>query len=117
MSEFSLQRVYDPPAPDDGIRILVDRLWPRGLTKEGAQVDIWCKELAPSTELRRWFHKNAEQWQEFTRRYRKELAAQQEAIQRLQEEVDGKAATLLFSVRDRARTHAMILKDVLEDID
>ena len=73
--QFQIKRVYERPAPTDGVRVLVDRLWPRGLTKRDAAVDVWAKELAPSDDLRRWFTHKDERFEEFTRRYRRELAS------------------------------------------
>ncbi len=102
------KRVYEPPAPDDGRRILVDRLWPRGLTKERAAVDVWLKEIAPSTELRKQFHAEND-WEEFQRRYRVELDANPEAVARFREIVGEGPATLLYGVRNEDRNHALLL--------
>lgn len=114
MGSFGLKRVYDPSAKDDGLRVLVDRLWPRGLKKEKAKVDIWAKELAPSTELRRWFHQDEERWKEFVQRYRGELKERKPAIEDLLEEVGGKRATLVYGARDQEHNHAIVLQEVLK---
>lgn len=114
MGSFHLKRVYDPPDPEDGVRVLVDRLWPRGLKTEEAGVDIWCKDVAPSTELRRWFHQDSSRWEEFAHRYRQELEAQATAIEQLLAQIRGKRATLVYGARDSRHTHARVLKEVLE---
>ena len=111
-----IKRVYAPPAPEDGYRVLVDRLWPRGLRKEAAAVALWLKEIAPSTELRRWFGHDPERWPEFVRRYQEELKAPERAaaldrLRRLQQERE--VVTLLYGARDEALTHATLLKDLL----
>ena len=90
---ISIKRVYDPPSPDDGRRVLVDRLWPRGLTKEAAAVDVWLKEIAPSTELRKWYHAGNE-WEEFRRRYLQELDANRAALEQLRVQYTGKKSEL-----------------------
>src|SRR5690554_795385 len=114
MASFALKRVYDSPAKEDGLRILVDRLWPRGLTKERVKIDFWCKELAPSSELRRWFHRDRDQWEEFKRRYLAELEEQQPAVEALLEELGARHATLLYSARDEERNNALVLLEFLE---
>ncbi|MDH6135015.1 uncharacterized protein YeaO (DUF488 family) [Kitasatospora sp. MAA4] len=104
-----IRRIYDPPAPDDGHRVLVDRLWPRGVSKERAQLDEWAKELAPSDELRRWFHAAPEEHAaEFTDRYRAELDApeQQDRLAALR---DRAPLTLLTATKDAAHSHAAVL--------
>lgn len=92
------KRVYDPPAKDDGYRILIDRLWPRGLTKEKAKIDLWLKEIAPSDELRKWYQHDPAKWKEFKQKYRKELEPKQELLQKIQslEEEKG-TVTLVYS--------------------
>ncbi len=111
-----IKRVYAPPAPEDGYRVLVDRLWPRGLAKETAAVDLWLKEIAPSTELRKWFGHDPERWPEFTRRYGVELETSERAaaLGRLRGVVrDRRSVTLLFGAREEALTHATLLRDLL----
>jgi uncharacterized protein YeaO (DUF488 family) len=109
-----LKRIYDPPTPDDGIRVLEDELWPRGLRKDEAKVDLWLREVAPSKELREWFSHDPSRWEEFRRRYRAELE-KNEGISALRELIKReKTVTLLFSARDRERNNAVVLKEFLE---
>ncbi len=108
-----VKRVYDEPEAKDGMRILVDRLWPRGLTKDRAKVDHWAKEIAPSTELRRWFHSDAGTWQEFKRRYLRELKEAPEATAELRTLIGSRKVTLLFGSRDLEHNHAHLLKAYL----
>ncbi|QKQ99033.1 DUF488 domain-containing protein [Metallosphaera tengchongensis] len=113
---IKVKRVYESPSPDDGIRILVDRLWPRGLSKEKANVDIWLKEIAPSDELRRFFSHDPNKWEEFKAKYFGELKtnpALKELIDVVKKE---KMVTLLFSARDEKRNNAVALKQYLEFI-
>jgi len=110
---YLVKRVYDDPAPSDGYRVLVDRLWPRGVTKERAALDLWAKEAAPSTELRRWFHAHPDQFAEFARRYRAELDANPAAGQLRELAREYPTVTLLYSVRDPANNHARVLADHL----
>lgn len=115
MSPVRLKRVYEPKASDDGVRILVDRLWPRGLSREAAALDGWMKELAPSAALRRWFGHRAERWDEFVQRYREELSSS-DALSSLNE-LSGfarkGALTLLYSASDEQRNQAIVLAEVL----
>ncbi|RME32626.1 MAG: DUF488 family protein [Gammaproteobacteria bacterium] len=108
------RRVYDAPAPGDGLRVLVDRLWPRGLSREATAVDLWCRDLAPSDELRRWFGHRPERWEEFRRRYREELQARTQVVQELLDRIgDSGRATLLYAARDTERNNAVVLKEYL----
>lgn len=107
-----IKRVYDPPDKSDGQRILVDRIWPRGLTKEAAAVDLWLKDVAPSTELRKWFGHKPERWAEFKRRYRNELE-REEAAQALAEIRSRRKVTLLFAAKDVQHNNAVALRDFL----
>ncbi len=109
-----LKRAYEPPDREDGLRVLVDRLWPRGLKKDKAAIDHWAKELAPSDALRRWFGHDTARWAEFRRRYRSELATQGEALQELRKRGRGSTLTLLFGARDEAHNNAVVLREVLE---
>ena len=111
--KIQLKRVYAPPAPDDGARVLVDRLWPRGLSKSAAAVDHWLKELAPSTELRRWFAHDPARWEEFRRRYKAELAQAPDRLDELRVLARGRRVTLLFAAKDEAHNDAVVLRDVL----
>ena len=113
----SLKRVYDLPAPQDGIRILVDRLWPRGVSKDAAALDAWLKDIAPSDELRKWYHSHPTQWDKFRDRYLKELSADkaQEALQQLYDIVgESRQVTMLFGSRNEERNNATVLKELLE---
>lgn len=109
-----IKRVYQAPADDDGLRVLVDRLWPRGLKKQEAAVDLWLKEIAPSTELRRWFGHDPEKWTEFRRRYRAELDGKKEELETLRRRADERRVTLLYGARDEEHNQAVVLKDLLE---
>ncbi|MFB3888866.1 MAG: DUF488 domain-containing protein [Candidatus Bathyarchaeia archaeon] len=112
---IKIKRVYESPAASDGFRILVDRLWPRGLSKEKAKVDLWLREIAPSDELRKWFHHEPEKDREFSERYEAELAGKKELAQRILElEREKGVVTLLFSARDVECNNAVVLKSVLE---
>ena len=111
---IKLKRVYQEPSPADGLRILVDRLWPRGLTKERAAVDLWLKELAPSTELRKWFGHDPAKWREFQTRYRKEVHDNDEVLQVLKEKAKKNTVTLVYGARDEHHNEALVLKEILE---
>ena len=110
---FSLKRVYDPPARTDGMRVLVDGLWPRGLTKEKAEVDEWCKAIAPSAELRRWAHTDRTRWQEFRSRYRHELDENGDSVTHLKALARKRRVTLLYGARDPDQNHAVVLLEYL----
>jgi uncharacterized protein YeaO (DUF488 family) len=109
-----IKRVYDAPDESDGRRILVDRLWPRGLTKAKANVDLWLKEIAPSTELRKWFDHDPDKWPEFQKRYAKELAASEAALQVLEEELGKGPFTLVYGAKDELHNDAVALQNFLE---
>lgn len=109
------KRIYDQPSTDDGLRVLVDRLWPRGLSKERALVDRWEKDLAPSTELRRWFGHDPAKWEEFLQRYRAELEGREELLARLRREANDGTVTLLYAARDEAHNNAVALKRYIEE--
>lgn len=111
-----VKRVYERPSRGDGLRILVDRLWPRGLTKERAGVDLWLKDLAPSTELRKWFGHDPAKWKQFQARYRKELSANEkaDAFDVLKQKSKGHTVTLVYGARDEAHNEAIVLKRVLQ---
>ena len=109
-----IKRVYEEPSAVDGIRILVDRLWPRGLTKEKAKIDLWVKEIAPSPELRAWFAHDPAKWPEFQKRYQKELAINEAAVKELHETLQQGAATLVFGAKDEQRNNAVVLRAYLE---
>ncbi|HMR79040.1 MAG TPA: DUF488 family protein [Polyangiaceae bacterium] len=109
-----LKRVYVEPDEADGKRILVERLWPRGLTKEQAQVDLWLKDIAPSTELRKWFDHDPDKWAEFTRRYRAELRKNDEQVALLKKEIGRHKATLVYAARDEEHNAARVLQEYLK---
>ena len=108
-----LKRAYEPPTPDDGTRILIDRLWPRGLKKTDAAIDQWMKVIAPSTELRKWFGHDPERWQEFRRRYRSEVQEHPEELDRLRTLAQHGQITLVFSAHDEAHNDAVVLRELL----
>ena len=116
MHPIHLRRVYDAPGVDDGFRVLVDRLWPRGLAKEKLACDLWLKEIAPSPGLRRWFGHVPERWQEFRRRYIAELDKQPELVEQLREQARKTPLTLLYAARDETHNQAVVLKEYLEGI-
>ncbi len=113
MRDIRAKRVYEPADPCDGFRVLVDRLWPRGLTKDQVRCDLWLKEAAPSPALRKWFAHDPAKWKEFKRRYFAELDAKPEVVERLLHEAKGKRVTLLFSARDARYNQAAALKEYL----
>jgi uncharacterized protein YeaO (DUF488 family) len=108
-----IRRIYDPPAADDGRRVLVDRLWPRGLSREDARIDEWLKEIAPSDGLRKWFGHDPARWEEFRKRYREELHGHGELLERLRAEGRQGTVTLLFAAKDEERNNAVVLKELL----
>ncbi len=110
-----LKRAYEPPAPADGTRILIDRLWPRGVRKTDAAIDEWMKEIAPSTTLRKWFEHDASRWDEFQRRYRSEIRQHPEQLNRLRTLAQHGRITFVFSAHDEAHNDAVVLKNVLLD--
>ncbi|MEV6246719.1 DUF488 family protein [Streptomyces sp. NPDC051742] len=109
--EIRVRRVYDTPSPDDGVRVLVDRLWPRGLARTDARIDEWPKALTPSTELRRWYHGPDGEYEEFRRRYEAELAAPEAAaaLDRLRDLASKDTVTLLTATKDPALSHTSVL--------
>jgi uncharacterized protein YeaO (DUF488 family) len=108
-----LKRAYEPPAPDDGARILIDRLWPRGVSKAGAAVDQWLKDIAPSTELRKWFGHDPAKWQEFRRRYAEEVRQQPDLLDQLRSLARKGTLTLVYSAHDEAHNDAVVLRELL----
>jgi uncharacterized protein YeaO (DUF488 family) len=112
-----LSRAYDPPGADDGYRLLVDRVWPRGVTRDDLRIDEWARDLAPSTELRRWFAHRPERWEEFARRYRAELAEPKAAalLDGLAERASHGRLTVVFGARDRERNQAVVIADLLAE--
>ena len=113
-SNIRLKRAYDPPSPEDGVRVLVDRLWPRGLAKSEAAIDRWLKEVAPSSELRRWFGHDPRKWNEFRRKYQVELWGRGDLLKELRLAAQKGPLTLVYSARDQEHNQAVVLRDVLE---
>jgi uncharacterized protein YeaO (DUF488 family) len=109
-----IKRVYDPPAKDDGQRVLVDRLWPRGLRKDETRIDLWLKDIAPSTELRRWFGHEPGKWREFKTRYFRELKQHEDAVAELKKRVKSGRVSLLYAAKDATHNNAAALKEYLE---
>ena len=112
-----IRRAYDPPLPEDGRRVLVERLWPRGIKKENLPISAWLRELAPSNELRRWFGHDAARWEEFQRRYRQELRGdrQQQLIDELAHQAARRNVTLIYSTREERFNNAVALRDIIEE--
>lgn len=111
---LAIKRIYEPPAAADGYRVLIDRLWPRGLSKADARLDQWCRELAPSAELRRWFGHDPARWPEFRQRYTAELDARPAALAALAERARAGPVTLLYAARDGRHCNAVVLRERLE---
>lgn len=112
-TDVQLKRAYDSPSAHDGLRILVDRIWPRGVRKAQARIDLWLKDIAPSTALRQWFGHDPARWSEFRRRYRAELKRQPEAVAQLRALARKGRITLVFGARDERHNQAVVLKDLL----
>ena len=110
-----IKRIYEEPSADDGLRVLVDRLWPRGISKARAQVDRWEKDIAPSTELRHWFGHDPAKWEEFLQRYRAELEDKKELLSQLREEAEERTVTLLYAAKDEEHNNAVALKRYIEE--
>jgi uncharacterized protein YeaO (DUF488 family) len=108
-----VKRVYEKPLKEDGLRVLVDRLWPRGLTKEAASVEEWTRDLAPSTPLRKWFGHDPQLWPEFRKRYRTELDENDAVEEFISSHTDNSTITLVHAARDEAHNHAIILREYL----
>jgi uncharacterized protein YeaO (DUF488 family) len=111
--KLRLKRVYEDPSEEDGTRILVDRLWPRGLTKEKARVDLWVKEIAPSNDLRKWFAHDPVKWPEFKARYKAELKHSAPQLAILKQSITRGPTTLLYGARDTEHNEAVVLQELL----
>jgi len=109
------KRIYDDPEPDDGTRVLVDRLWPSGVSKEDAQLDRWCKSVAPSDGLREWYGHDVERWEEFKARYESELDDANEPVEELLELASEGQLTLCYAAQDRDHNNAVVLQEYLEE--
>lgn len=109
--KIKIKRVYEKPGKEDGKRILVDRLWPRGLTKEKASIDLWLKEIDPSTELRKWFGHDPDKWNEFQKRYHQELENNKDQVSLLKEAIKKGVVTLVYGAKDEQHNEALVLKE------
>ena len=114
--KIAVKRVYEKPGPEDGTRILVDRLWPRGLSREKAKIDVWLKSVAPSNELRKWYQHDVDKWDEFRRRYFTELDKAADAVAELLEYVRKGTVTFLFSAKEARYNNAEALKDYIRTV-
>ena len=110
---IKIKRVYEKPDKKDGFRILVDRLWPRGVTKERAALDLWLKEIAPTTELRKWFNHDPEKWKDFIKKYRVELKENKEAVSLLKDYLAKGVVTLLYAAKDEVHNEAQVIIDFI----
>jgi uncharacterized protein YeaO (DUF488 family) len=113
-SSIAIKRAYDPPSPEDGVRILIDRLWPRGLSKAELKIAAWPRELSPSTELREWYHHEPSLFAEFRRRYAAELAQHKDQLDALRAMVRGRNATVITATRELDLSHATVLRAILQ---
>ena len=113
MMIIKLKRVYEQPENDDGFRVLVDRLWPRGISKEKAKLDLWLKDIAPSTELRKWFGHETDKWKEFQKRYIGELEQNLEAVNILRDKARTDTVSLIYAARDEEHNEAIVIRDLL----
>ena len=111
---LKVKRVYDPVSSDDGKRILVDRLWPRGIKKEKAHIDEWLREISPSNELRQWYSHDPAKWPEFKKRYKQEIAGKEDLLKKIKAEARKQTITLLFSSKELERNNAHALKEMLD---
>lgn len=116
MKKFSIKtkRIYESPSARDGLRILVDRLWPRGISKERAHIDLWDKEITPSNDLRTWFGHKPERFEEFSQKYKEELESQKPLLKKIKEMAQKKPVTLIYAAKDEKINHALVLKEVIE---
>src|SRR5689334_16433831 len=111
--KVKIKRVYEKPEKEDGTRVLVDRLWPRGLTKEKAAVNLWLKEIAPSTKLRKWFGHDPDKWTAFQKRYRREISENKEEVEKLNEQLKKGVVTLVYGAKDEEHNEALVLMEWL----
>lgn len=116
MTKIQIKRIYDAPSSEDGFRVLVDRVWPRGMTKEKAALDLWAKDVAPSTELRKYFDHEDSKWHEFERRYKDELKAKIGVLREIKGKAAGKTLTLLYGAKDEYHNQAVVLRDVFQSL-
>ena len=116
MADIKVKRVYEASDPSDGLRVLVDRVWPRGMTKEKAAIDLWAKDVAPTTVLRKWFSHDPAKWDEFQKRYTDELRSNPNAMNEFLKDTDGKAMTLLYGAKDEQHNQAIVLEDYIKSL-
>lgn len=116
MSTIALKRIYEKPSPEDGYRVLVDRLWPRVISKEKAEIAEWNTDLAPSTELRLWFHHDLNRWEEFSVKYMQELLSSNSGEKFLQQHINQEKITLVYAAKDEKHCHPIVLKQYLESL-
>jgi uncharacterized protein YeaO (DUF488 family) len=115
LHSFRIKRIYEQPSEGDGYRVLVDRLWPRGVSKKDARLDEWCKEIAPSTELRKWFDHDPEKFEEFANWYKGELTQKEKLVSHLLDVAATQQVTLLYAAKDEKHNHALVLKQFLNE--
>jgi uncharacterized protein YeaO (DUF488 family) len=113
---IKLKRVYEQAEPSDGFRVLADRLWPRGISKEEAHIDEWLRDIAPSTELRKWLGHDPEKWPEFQRRYRDELKSNTQSLEKLLADTAGNDITVVYASREEKYNNVTVLKEVLQEL-
>lgn len=111
---LKIKRIYDPDTPEDGFRVLIDRLWPRGIRKDNCKIDVWMKDIAPSADLRRWFNHDAEKWEKFSADYTSELKSNPLLTELLKYVQNYDDVTLLYAARTKQHNHAIILQEILE---
>ncbi len=114
---LKIKRVYEEPASDDGYRVLVDRLWPRGVSKEKAKIDLWLRDVSPSSELRKWFGHDPNKWLEFKKRFESELVNSSENVEKLRELASHGDVTLVYGAKDEKHNNAVVIKSYLENIN
>lgn len=115
MKSINIKRIYDDKSENDGYRVFVDRLWPRGVKKEDAHFDEWLKDLAPTTELRKWFDHDPDRFDEFRKRYKKELQYHKEELEKLRKKAKSEKITLLYAAKDEEMNNAVVIRDLLMD--
>lgn len=117
MMEIKIKRIYEPADETDGLRILCDRLWPRGISKEKAKIDLWAKEIAPTNDLRKWFGHDPDKWDEFRRRYREEIQSggAEDFLNEIKTALADRPVTLLYAAKDEAHNNAVVLAEWLQD--
>jgi len=113
-ARLQIKRIYEPAAPDDGARILVDRIWPRGVTKSAAALTMWFKDIAPTPDLRKWFNHDPQRWTDFRLRYRRELRKHRKELEELRAQAAKRRVTLLFGARDTEHNQAVVLREALQ---